>query len=232
MLRGALNASSTMGWIKNSVESFIPCSCAVGVRGEGRIEDLFRDEVPSIAGAVVKRQVEFAAGRAAARDALQGVGLRRVSIPSSKDRVPLWPDGYVGSISHSAGAAVAVVARKSDIVTLGIDLELSSSVVEDIWPEVLSSRERRWILTQSPDVRNAWATVVFCAKEAFYKAQYMRTGTWLGFSDVDVEFMDDEQSLIVRTLHPMFLGRSAQTTFYGSFAMGPVFTIAFLYIPH
>ena len=71
---------------------------------------------------VPKRRLEYLAGRLAARAALQSVGADDPII-GSHDGAPVWPHGYCGSISHSAGLAVAVAARSRDWRSLGIDIE-------------------------------------------------------------------------------------------------------------
>src|SRR3569623_1114660 len=61
------------------------------------------DEAQQVAGAVAKRRVEFAAGRACARRALTRLGIRDFVLKNGAARAPRWPRGVVGSISH-AGA--------------------------------------------------------------------------------------------------------------------------------
>ena len=38
-------------------------------------------------------------------------------------RLPIWPRGYLGSISHSGGLCVAHVGRRSDLLGIGVDVE-------------------------------------------------------------------------------------------------------------
>lgn len=71
---------------------------------------------------VPKRRLEYLAGRLAARAALQSVGAADPII-GNHDGAPVWPSGYCGSISHSAGLAVAVAACSRDWRSLGIDIE-------------------------------------------------------------------------------------------------------------
>src|SRR5262249_24756139 len=73
--------------------------------------------------AVAARRVLFALGRAAARGALRELGIADVGIQRGPGGDPLWPDGFVGAISHAPDLAVAVVGRASDYAGLGIDVE-------------------------------------------------------------------------------------------------------------
>ena len=41
-----------------------------------------------------------------------------------QDRAPLWPDGFVGSISHARGVCAAVAASRADAASLSLDVEL------------------------------------------------------------------------------------------------------------
>ena len=70
------------------------------------------------------RRREFWMGRAAAHRALSELGT--VDGPVlSVDRRPIFPSGFVGSLSHSCGAAVAIAAPKARFAALGIDIELN-----------------------------------------------------------------------------------------------------------
>jgi 4'-phosphopantetheinyl transferase EntD len=54
------------------------------------------------------------------------------------DRTPVWPDGVVGSITHTGDFAAAAVAWAADIAGLGIDSEqvidpAAARDIADIW---------------------------------------------------------------------------------------------------
>lgn len=134
-------------------------------------------------GAVAARRAEFAAGRAAAAMAMQGLGLTALPVATGPDRAPVWPAGVVGSITHTRAVALAAVARAG---ALGIDAERVGAVVPDLWDTVLTPVERALA-----DVDPALATVIFCAKEAVYKAQYPITGQLFGFDRLEVTLHGD-----------------------------------------
>src|ERR1700716_1803425 len=60
--------------------------------------------------AVPNRQREFLAGRLCAAQALRCLGADSTHVGMAGDRAPVWPDGVVGSITHSGGFAAAAVA--------------------------------------------------------------------------------------------------------------------------
>lgn len=115
---------------------------------------------------VPKRRLEYLAGRLAARAALQSAGAVDPTI-GAHDGAPIWPQGYCGSISHSAGLAVAVAARSRDWRALGIDIEaripahrapILQKVMGAVEFAAAQASTDPWVWTR------AWA-----AKEAAYK---------------------------------------------------------------
>jgi 4'-phosphopantetheinyl transferase EntD len=75
---------------------------------------------------------------------------------------------------------------------VGVDAEVVSAVSEDIWPEIMTPRERTAQCRLAESFAQAFAATVFSAKEAFFKAQFPLTGTWLDFHDVEVEIAEGE----------------------------------------
>src|SRR5712692_4858780 len=47
------------------------------------------------------RQLIFDTGRACAAELLADLGSRETSVAMAADRSPVWPQGYVGSITHT-----------------------------------------------------------------------------------------------------------------------------------
>ena len=133
-----------------------------------------------------KRINEYAAGRQCAREALRRLGYAPAPLLSLPDRRPDWPAGVTGSITHCAGLAGAAVARTGEIRSLGLDAEVIDAVDEHLWPRVLNSAERNWLQSCPADERRIWATLIYSAKEAFYKCQFPVTSRWLEFEEVHV----------------------------------------------
>ena len=69
-----------------------------------------------------KRLADFSTGRYCAMKALEQIGIQNVIIPIGKDREPIWPEGIVGSISHCESLTGAIVSRKADHISLGLDI--------------------------------------------------------------------------------------------------------------
>ena len=131
-----------------------------------------------------KRKLEFAAGRIAAREALEGLGVPQIEILRGEGGEPRWPTGVVGSITHSTGLAMAMAGRIEDTASVGLDLE-QRRPVEDIESLVAFGEERRWVAS-TPTLRDDRLLEIFAAKEAVFKALYPRVGRHFGFEAVSL----------------------------------------------
>lgn len=148
---------------------------------------LLDTERESVALAGQKRQRDFAAGRICSRLGLTALGLDGMPLLVGQDRVPSWPSEVVGSISHTDGYCVSVVALKRDFAAIGVDAERMGHLEPSLWPTVMGEDELDWVSSLAEHERSNMATLIFSAKEAFYKCQYTITKTWLDFADLIVE---------------------------------------------
>lgn len=161
---------------------------------------LFPEEEPAIARAVDKRKLEFTLGRTAARKALQGLGVAPVALPQLADRSVSWPEQVWGSITHADGICAAIAARRSDHAGIGIDAEVKRRVKRELWRHIATAGEVSWLEQARDDAEAAdRATLLFSAKEAFYKAQFCASRGWVGFQDAELSF-DDSGAFEVRLL--------------------------------
>jgi 4'-phosphopantetheinyl transferase EntD len=148
---------------------------------------MFSIEAAIVKGAVAERRREFGTVRYCARKALQRIGAPAVPILPDKDGAPRWPVGLVGSMTHCAGYRAAVVARFHDLCGVGIDAEPHAAVPDAALDLILRDAERARVGTLAdarPDLH--WDRILFCAKEAVYKAWFPMTRRWLDFGDVSV----------------------------------------------
>jgi 4'-phosphopantetheinyl transferase EntD len=166
---------------------FPPGAVAADLREPGDPELLLPPEATHVARAVRKRVQEFAAGRLCARRALAEFGIDDVAIRVADDRQPIWPDAIVGSITHTRGYGAAVVAERRSAAALGLDSEVVGDVSAKIWPSICVPKERAWIESLPASEQAAAVTLIFSAKEAFYKCQYALVREHLNFHDVSVE---------------------------------------------
>jgi len=137
--------------------------------------------------AVPKRVQEFAAGRLCARRALAEFGIVDFPIEVAGDRQPIWPNSMVGSITHTAGYCAAVVAERGCAGALGLDSEVVGDVKVEVWSSICSPAELIWVRSLAALQQAMAVTLIFSAKEAFYKCQYPLIRDRVGFHDVAVE---------------------------------------------
>ncbi|WOI31596.1 4'-phosphopantetheinyl transferase superfamily protein [Tritonibacter scottomollicae] len=150
--------------------------------------------------AVDKRRREFAAGRAAAHQAMRALNRTPVPIRIGPKRAPIWPDDLSGTITHCRSCALAAVARRATHPGIGIDVEEDTPLSRDLWPSIASRAERDWITAQA-DPGQA-GKLLFSAKEAAYKAQYALSTCYFGFDGLELHFNLAEQSFTARFTAP------------------------------
>jgi len=168
--------------------SLFPAGAIAAELGEaGDPELLLPAEAAYLGRAVPKRVQEFAAGRLCARRAMAEFGVTDFALQVAGDRQPIWPDSLVGSITHTAGLCVAVVAERRLLAAVGMDSEVVGDVTRDIWPTICRPAEAAWLESLPASQQAAAVALIFSAKEAFYKCQYPVTGEWLNFHDLLIE---------------------------------------------
>jgi 4'-phosphopantetheinyl transferase EntD len=166
---------------------FPPGAVAAELREPGDPQLLLPAEAMYVVRAVPKRVREFAAGRLCARRALAEFGIVDFPLRVADDRQPVWPGSMVGSITHTAGYGAAVVAERLSVAALGLDCEVVGDVKAELWPRVCVPTETAWVESLPASERPAAVTLIFSAKEAFYKCQFALVRERLNFHDVRVE---------------------------------------------
>jgi 4'-phosphopantetheinyl transferase EntD len=148
------------------------------------------EEEPLIAKSVAKRRNEFITVRYCARQALGELGVPPVPILKGDKGQPCWPDGVVGSLTHCDGYRGAAVGRQGEVRSVGIDAEPHGVLPKGVL-DAISLPEERAELRALPAGLH-WDRILFCAKEATYKAWYPVTRRWLGFEDAHIVFDVDD----------------------------------------
>lgn len=144
------------------------------------------EEEPLIARSVAKRRNEFITVRHCARIAMSELGVPPVPILKGDKGEPCWPDGVVGSLTHCAGYRGAVVARSTAVRSVGVDAEPHDVLPDGVLDAITLPEERHEIAALPEGLH--WDRILFCAKEATYKAWYPLTKRWLGFEDAHIVF--------------------------------------------
>jgi enterobactin synthetase component D len=152
-------------------------------------------QVPvELAAAVTKRQLEFAAGRHCAREALTRLGHPDAGavIPSGPHREPRWPAGITGAITHTRGYASVAVARTSQTSGVGLDAELwvDADTAGRIGPLVAQRAEVDAVAEALGWPSPRALTLIFSAKEAVFKCLFPRVGHYFDFLDAAIGVVD------------------------------------------
>src|ERR687893_269172 len=169
------------------IATLVPGSASAKVFSDVPESTMFSDEAAAVASAGAERRREFGTVRWCARKALRQLGVPAAPILPDGNRAPRWPIGVVGSMTHCAGYRAAVVAGSGELRGVGIDAEPHAALPADVRDFVLRDEERKRLLALAgADPGRHWDRIVFCAKEAVYKAWFPLTGQWLDFDDVSV----------------------------------------------
>ena len=144
------------------------------------------EEEPLIARSVAKRRNEFVTVRHCARVAMEQLGVAPAPILKGDKGEPHWPDGVVGSLTHCEGYRGAVVGRRTAVRSVGIDAEPHGVLPKGVLDAISLPVERTEISALPGELH--WDRILFCAKEATYKAWFPLTQRWLGFEDAHITF--------------------------------------------
>jgi len=111
-------------------------------------------------------------------------------VPGTAGYVP-WPDGIVGSMTHTDGLCAAAAAPAQDARSIGIDAESVAPLPDGVLPLVAHSSELTHLGVLAGGQQHfPWDRLLFSAKESVYKAWYPVMRCWLGFEDVRLRFDD------------------------------------------
>ena len=83
---------------------------------------------------------------------------------------PCWPDGVVGSLTHCDGYRGAAVGRHGTVRSVGIDAEPHDVLPNGVLEAISLPAERAEISGLPTGLH--WDRILFCAKEATYKAWF------------------------------------------------------------
>jgi len=165
------------------------------------------------------RQSIFDMGRACAAELLADLGSCETSVAMAADRSPVWPQGYVGSITHTDDLVGVAVARRKDYRSIGIDAEaiVEPEATAEIDDLCMSETERA--LRDSVEINpQTFSSLCFSAKESFFKCLYPLAGVWFDFLDAEIACFDaDLQRLQMRLLRDLPSGFRQGQVFGGTF---------------
>lgn len=173
----------------------------------------------------VARRIEFALGRRAASEALKELGHRHDAPLSRVDRLPAWPRGVIGSISHTrigeTTYAVAALSTDPTLVGLGVDIEGIRPISERVINRIAQPDERAWIEQADSERR---AITVFSAREALFKALSPLYAQPMLYSETELLWIDAERRFHGVTKLPRLQLAPIKTTIEVRYGEGVVIT--------
>ncbi len=144
---------------------------------------------PTLQRAVPIRVRGFVGGRHCAATALRAAGIDAMDLvgplPIGAMGAPQWPEGWMGSITHSPGFAAAVACPRGVWRGIGIDCErlmsdaAADGIAERVIPEAGAVQLAGQVGAALP--WGSFVTAVFSAKESVYKCLNPTCGTFFGF---------------------------------------------------
>ncbi len=151
-----------------------------------RMDELHPEELPAIEKAAELRRNTFSSGRSCARSVMAAAGLPGCALPRREDGSVQWPQGLIGSLSHTNDWAVAAVAVCSmcEAQSIGIDLERIKPLEEGVIKLIATPLEQQELSAANSKVWHA--TALFSLKESIYKCLARDFGKFIEFHDVEV----------------------------------------------
>lgn len=147
-----------------------------------------------IARSVASRQAEYFAARLLARRLLDKRGIS-ADVGRHQDRSPIWPAALAGSLSHSDDWAGCLLAD-AGYRYAGLDIEcvVMPVLMAEIMDLVLTTDDRQ-LLSQAGEQQHLF-TLIFSAKECFYKLAYPAYQQFFDFSALSVLQVDWSRSCL------------------------------------
>lgn len=157
------------------------------------------EEIAAVSRAVSRRKAEFITGRYCARQALKRIGVIAAGpILKGNGGLPIWPDGVVGSISHTSELVIAIVGRTGQIHAVGIDVERMAELAWDVNAMVTAPGDAAF-----PVGALLEGSLRFACKEAAFKCWYVAGGARIiEFSEARLEVSGNSFVAIMPTPGP------------------------------
>lgn len=155
--------------------------------GEDREVAPWPGEADLVGPVWARNRFQSVLARECARLGLARLGHEPVPLPRLPQGGPAWPAGSVGSLTHCAGYRAAIVGRTSAGRSAGIDAEPHRPLPPGVMELISSAGEQGLVgrlRAAAPHIH--WDTLLFCAKEAVYKAWFPLARTWVPMTQATV----------------------------------------------
>ena len=140
-----------------------------------------------------ERQRHYRAGRYCAQLALEQLGIPKAVLGLTEHGAPAWPEGTIGSITHTMGLVSAAAAARKRCLGLGLDVESIASLdkAHALAARAATSSEVFAVMDSAKTDYATAVTLIVAAKHSLYKCLHPQIGG-RSFSYLDAS-VDDAQ---------------------------------------
>lgn len=171
----------------------------------------------ALVNAVAKRRAEYLASRYCGQ-VLLGQANAASMVIGTHERVPQWPAGWRGSISHSDKYALVVIAPESAGLMPGIDIEQWQPEVMLETADMFASPDEQLQLSALAMPYPQALLTLFSAKESLYKSQWPEVRRYFDFQAAKVTCFNEAEQRFTLTLKETLTPELKRgTTFSGSY---------------
>jgi enterobactin synthetase component D len=125
-----------------------------------------------------ERQRDFRAGRYCAQLALEELGISKCIPNVTEHGAPAWPEGTVGSITHTLGFVSAAAAIRKRCLGLGLDVEPIASLdkAHTLAARAATTSEVFSVMDSAKTDYATAVTLIVAAKHSLYKCLHPQIG--------------------------------------------------------
>lgn len=170
----------------------------------------------SIARSVPKRQAEYLCGRLAAQLSMNRLSIIAGDIQIGDLRQPIWPQGIIGSISHTRSTAAALALPQDRYTSIGIDIEYLDALDARtaLSVKIVNEKEHAYLQEIGDLPLDALLTIVFSAKESLFKGLFPLVGRYFDFNSfITTNLCLNERILTLTLTETVFHDFSENQTF-------------------
>ncbi|MDA0667103.1 MAG: 4'-phosphopantetheinyl transferase superfamily protein [Planctomycetota bacterium] len=166
------------------------------------MQKLCPEEQAMVAQAVASRRFEFSTARVLAHKVMLQLGHIEAPLFAHQDRSPAWPEGIVGSLSHSRKHCAALIANQHpQLLGLGVDIEDLRPLKPNLFDQILTPVELDMMQAALPEKQHATHVLtIFGIKEAIFKAMLLLGNHGLGFHAMEIDVLSDPSQPKVKAL--------------------------------
>ena len=119
---------------------------------------------------------------------MRDLGIPSGPVVNDEERAPTFPEGLVGTITHTKWWGAAALARSATHQALGVDVEPDTPLKTPLFRSVLTAQELSLLAAWPEPERGLLGKLIFSAKECAYKCQFTVSRTFYGFHGMRVSF--------------------------------------------